>query len=626
MSARTPAARSPRAHHSALRATLLIITIATSQPLAGCASPDRPFGGADASDGSAPDATPATDGSSRSCRAGEAFACAGTVARRCDGTGAPTDCAATGRVCWPGTGCVACGPMTGRCDPARPLVPQRCSADGTGWQDEPACTGAQLCQEGRCVDPCAQAAATHSYIGCEYWPTVTLISQTDPQCTFGVAVSNAHPVPVHVRIEGGGLTAPLERDVAAGAVETIALPWVPALAQSGGHISVVPAPPGRSALVRNGAYHLTTNAPVAVYQFDPLERTCLDDRGGGIENSPLEASLLLPSQVLTGRYVALTRNISGTDVTLNPVSFGDFVSIVATADGTSVRVDSPRSLSASGDGAVRAVGPGPSTYTLDRGDVLQLVADLASVGATCGELGLTGTTIDASHPVAVFVGSDEAWAECHSVGANHLEEQMLPREALGRRYAVTTLREGGARGEPTLVRLLSERAGNTLAFDPPGVHAPVTLGAGELLEFVTTTDFEVRGSAAFAVMELLLQGGAGVGATNIGNPAAALQVPVEQYRTAYDFQVPRGYMFNWLNVVAPAGARLVLDGAPVAGTPAAVGGAGLVVWSVAVTAGVHHLTASDPTQPLGLLVYGADEATAYAYPGGLDLASINPPG
>ena len=47
-----------------------------------------------------------------------------------------------------------------------------------------------------------------------------------------------------------------------------------------------------------------------------------------------------------------------------------------------------------------------------------------------------------------------------------------------------------------------------------------------------------------------------------GDPAMALAVPVEQFRTSYLFHAPTNYETNYVDVTAPMGATVTLDGAP----------------------------------------------------------------
>lgn len=107
-----------------------------------------------------------------------------------------------------------------------------------------------------------------------------------------------------------------------------------------------------------------------------------------------------------------------------------------------------------------------------------------------------------------------------------------------------------------------------------------------------------------------------------------LEVPIEQFRNRYDVLIPSTYRLNYVNVTAPAGAEVTLDGNDL--DPARVRGpfpvgAGLEVRVVQVDGGAHTLATRDG-RPFGAKVYGVAAYTSYMYPGGLNLSPINPPG
>jgi hypothetical protein len=65
---------------------------------------------------------------------------------------------------------------------------------------------------GLCTGPCSNRSLGKSYIGCEYYATVT--SQlVNPSFQFAVAISNTTSSPAMVTIEGGALTAPITTTV-----------------------------------------------------------------------------------------------------------------------------------------------------------------------------------------------------------------------------------------------------------------------------------------------------------------------------------------------------------------------------------------------------------------------------
>jgi hypothetical protein len=109
-----------------------------------------------------------------------------------------------------------------------------------------------------------------------------------------------------------------------------------------------------------------------------------------------------------------------------------------------------------------------------------------------------------------------------------------------------------------------------------------------------------------------------------GDPAMSLAVPVEQYRTSYMFHAPTNYESNYVDVAAPMGAVITLDGMPIpALTP--IGGTTFGLARVyPLTAGPlgdgNHSIVGD--QAFGITVYGYGQYTSYWYPGGLDLGRI----
>jgi hypothetical protein len=115
---------------------------------------------------------------------------------------------------------------------------------------------------------CSAAVAAKSYIGCDFWPTVTA-NLVDSSFDFAVVVANTGDTPAEVAVSyrDEELTRTM---VAPASLEKIYLPWVDELKGS-----AKPCESGedihRSALVRGGAYHLTSDYPVVVYQFNPIE-------------------------------------------------------------------------------------------------------------------------------------------------------------------------------------------------------------------------------------------------------------------------------------------------------------------------------------------------------------------
>ncbi len=581
------------------------------------------------------------DDSGGPCLRGQ-FTCAGPTALECDGNGGTTqriDCNAMGLQCVNRLGCRVCTPNANRCDPMNASQTQSCAADGSAWTNGALCDGAsgRTCVAGTCEDRCQSSDAT--YLGCEYWPTITANSQLDRAFQFAVVVANPQTYPVSMNITGGILRNPMTATLMPGEVRTFnSLPPVDALLQNnhpatGCGTPLMPVPcVATSALVTSGAYHIQANGPIAAYQFNPLTY-----RAGTQYSFTNDASLLLPTRVLTNHYIVAARNnwVARDTAGTPRATLGGFVTIVGvnpSETGTVVTVRRTAGVSA-GMGVAASTGPGTDTYTLRQGDVVQLV------GSQMGQ-DLTGTVIEAIHPVAVFVGHDCTNVPDTQVACDHLEEQLFPSATWGRRYAVTQPRVRSTT-EPYRVRIVSQRAGAMLTFE--GIPTPTEcrnpLGVGQFCEFQATSSFFVNGTQPILVVQFMM--GEGVSPTIcymadlrtpsdrddpacMGDPAMALAVPVEQYRHSYDFLVPATYRRNMINVIAPTGANITLDGATVSMNGVAIG-SGMSVYFVPVREGRHHIESAGG-EPFGLNVYGIAAFTSYWYPGGLDLAAINPPG
>ncbi len=553
------------------------------------------------------------------CLPGRTY-CSGSMSYQCNAEGQvinETQCTGAMSTCVENVGCRACVPNMTRCDPMNPQRLQTCRADGSGFDSGATCNAnnGETCNAGRCVSRCDESAVGRSYLGCDYWPTVTSNSQLDTQFQFAVVLSNPQSYPVHASITGGALTAPREIDLMPGAIQTEVLPWVLELSQGNPAIPGCRAnencrgnTPGRSALRRRGAYHVHTNGPIAAYQFNPLTFSRQSNTFFSYTN---DASLLLPQGVLTQRYTVSTwPNWTPTGAT---ITLGGFVTIVAVTGESTQVVVRPTAQVTPGEGVPAIPAGGVGMFSLQPGDAVQLVS--TGVGD------LTGTTIEANLPVAVFVGHDCTNVPNARPACDHLEEQLFPNETWGRDYAVTSLRDRGT-NNPSVIRIVSQLDNNTLTFTPP-VQPSQTLRAGQMLEFATTQHFRVTGTRAFLVAQYMVgQGPAMVGVEGAGDPAMVFEVPVQQYRTQYDFYVPDTYPSNFLNVVAPTGTVLTMDNQPLRGSMEALGG--FTVYTLPIQAGPHRIR-SGASQQFGIKVYGIARYTSYMYPGGLDL-NILPPG
>jgi hypothetical protein len=456
------------------------------------------------------------------------------------------------------------------------------------------------------ISTCEEAAQARSYAGCDYWPTVIGNPVIDDY-HFAVAIANVTTTPANVRIDGGALDAAVELTVAPGAAATQTLPWVSALKLCSGAVwsdcAVAEHPNG--ALATGGAYHLTSDVPVSVYQFNPIEYALPDAPHNSFSN---DASLLFPSTAWGSAHVVAAWNDSGDQ---QPGTHGH-PGLVAITAAAPTHVTITTTAPTTGEGGAPAFAPGVAqTIALAAGDVLEL-------GTPTGDelVGdLTGTRIESDAPVQVIGGHYCATVPEGVNFCDHLEELAVPIEALGARYVLA------APERFQVVRVVATEADTHLTYDPP-MNAPAIIqqAGGWITVPATEESFTIAADKKVLVAQYMT--GSAI-AAGVGDPAMTLAVPVDQFRTQYLFHAPVNYDTNHVDVVAPTGAGVTVDGAAIGNFEPIAGSA----WQLAhVTlddgpAGDgNHLATGDA--PFGIAVYGYGQDTSYWYPGGLDLRPI----
>jgi hypothetical protein len=582
--------------------------------------------------------------------------CFGDEALQCDGDGntiARTDCGASGQVCAPGLGCRVCVPRRVSC--AGETI-QVCNTDGTQLDTSVTCdpTTGQHCSTGGCIDLCAQAVTDHSYIGCDYYPTVLPNSELNPNFHFAIVIANPQLVSAEVTILRS--TNVVEQLVVpAGQLAVRELDWNAELRGDDSH----PA----SVLVRDDSYHVISDVPVTITQFNPLRYqvspTCTSTANAdGCFSYTNDASLLLPVHVLTGSYIAMSRpthilanDDPSTNTHTREVSPGYLAVANAEDHRIEVTIRSTAYTLASDDGAVPRLSPGEShTFTLEVGDVLVLESGdppLACPGETdsdtrgnatftyCNpgpEYDLTGSEIVSTERIAAFSGHNCTFVPYNRWACDHLEEQLFPVESLGGDLFVPVTHPLRA-GEPNLLRIVAAGASAHLRFDPPLADgtSSVSLARGEYTEHAVSSDVWVHSDAVddlapisaalFFVGQNFL--GFGLGAPGaVGDPAMALIVPTVQYRRSYAFLAPDTYAQSYIGVAIPNGGQVYLDEAPITGMLADSAATSMRTGQILIHTGPHQIRGD---HPFGLYVYGFGSYTSYITPGGMDFVSVRPP-
>jgi hypothetical protein len=335
-----------------------------------------------------------------------------------------------------------------------------------------------------------------------------------------------------------------------------------------------------SALTSN-AYRITSTAPLIAYQFNPL------DNVGVFSN---DASLLLPTSAIGRTYtvVGWPQTIANSD---DPAEDFDpsqededlraFLTVVGTAETTNVHITL-------GESVRRVVGYGTGATMYGPGDEIDVVLgefDVLNLETQGFNGDFTGSVVSADQDVSVFSGSEASDAPRFTDLANrrccadHLEEQLFPDATLGRRFfigrgaprssalnrAFVTADSVGDFNEPEYARIVATAPGTTAvltSLPPPDDY--YELQQHQSLILVASQDMEINTDQPVAVLQVIASQEA-VGIPNVypgGDPAIIAVPPVEQYRPDYVFLTPQYYAFDFLTIIAPYTADILLDEAP----------------------------------------------------------------
>jgi hypothetical protein len=486
---------------------------------------------------------------------------------------------------------------------------------------------------------CDEAAMSKSYVGCDYWPTVTA-NGVWSIFDYAVVVSNPGPTAAMVTVTGPNSTNQTAM-VPSNELVTIYLPWVPALKTPDADNCTRQSALTASIDAPKSAYHLVSSVPVIVYQFNALEykgaggpagkswagcpgdTKCMGIKSGCFSFSN-DASLLLPSTAMTGNYRVFGKVEAG--------GTGPFMVITATVDNTTVKVK-PAAATLIADGSGVTFAPNTvATFTMNQGDVKELI--LTPMMDTAD---FSGTLVQADQPVQVITGNACTNNPTTAAACDHIEETIFPAETLGKDYVVTVPTGPNKTAVGHSVRLYGNVDATTLTLTPAvDGKTSITINAGEVVTLGTgtkgvTIDFRVSGDHEFAVSTFQLGGSIvdpqGFFSTtpSKGDPSQSFFASVEQYRDKYVFLAPNDYDVSFADVVIPNGISLVLDSQPVTAAATAIAGTSYSVVRIPLpktTSGAHTLTGS---QPFGIQVMGYGSYTSYQYPGGLDLKVIAAP-
>jgi hypothetical protein len=260
---------------------------------------------------------------------------------------------------------------------------------------------------------------------------------------------------------------------------------------------------------------------------------------------------------------------------------------------------------------------------MQRGDVLQLFTD-----GTSSKNQWAGSRVTATHPVQVISGAPCANVPDDTVACDHLEEFVPPTDVLGRDYLVATpVTPSGNRRH--LVRLFAVEDNTAVTFEPPEVHNSVNLSSGESLELDISEDFGVASTKPIGISQFLLGHGGGSSPTQgpgvgDGDPSQSTCVARSRYLKSYVFATPPGFVGVMLNVIAPSGATVRLNGlATESSAFDPIGSTGFSVARLPIDPATRYEVSAD--QPFGAQLYGYGPFTSFMVPLGLDLRATPAP-
>lgn len=480
---------------------------------------------------------------------------------------------------------------------------KQCNPDGTGFLTAIPCAEGEYCQSGKCGSSCQIDPKFGSYVGCAFW-TVDLPNFPDPfsnptpeDLPYGLVVSNP-----------GELLADISFETPPGVTVNAPDTKVPGRTS---RIFLMPVLNVSLTSTSMKGIRVSSTRPVLVHQFNPWDNEFSND-----------ASLLLPETFLGSEYTILAWPSSPAGIIPGLKGQSGYFTVVAAYADTDVTIMVSADVLAGGK--VKAMKAGTSqTITLDRGEVMniEMTADFNSLFANTD---LTGSTVTANKPVAVFGGHEEAViapaGSEQSCCADHLEEQMLPKSVLGTHYVAVKLKPRG--GEPDYWRIQAAEDGVTFSTNPPlqtnGTSSKTTTNLtlkkrGDWVEVVTPESFEIDGTGLLQVGQYMVS--EAVTDDYIGDPSLILLVPENRFRSFYVLAVPSSFSKNYVTIVKKPGETAMVDGVAVSQADFQAVASGL--WErayVLLTPGVHDVSGS---APFGLTAYGYSSAASYGYIGGI---------
>lgn len=554
-----------------------------------------------------------------------------------------------------------------------PDTPGEC-VPGEGYRDlEPCADGTVCIGAGRCASPqCATAEGERSYLGCDYFAhdlqNIAYGFGSTPNAPLGVVVSNATERDARVTVTApdrslaplvgevtiqpgptafGAMPATVRSQVtdADGMVVADAFEAADGLVVPPGGMAVLLLPTHRlrnDSYVAAQAWRITTDQPVAAYQFGPY---CCNF------SFTNDASLLLPVPALGTEYTFLGIPTWGSlDEDMNGNqrvgSYPATLTVIGTESNTQVEVTLPPGVEINPEleGRIERNG-NVARATLNAYQVMTLQSGPARLvrGEAVGP-DLSGAKIVANKPVAAFSGHSCTYYPWDQGACDHVEEQLIPDDTWGTRYVLSPLKLRtmlpDVATEATYWKLMAQNDGTRITLSQPydaliprrpgfiGVpdcreflqgDDTLVLDADQHCEFGTRVAAELEATGPVLVMGVMsgMDSTAAFIGSHAGDPAIFILPPIDQFRIAYTFLAPGTYFNDYLLLQVPMGGEVTLDGQPVDLDDAVlIPGSEYRYTYVEIGDGPHRVSG---TRPFGIVAFAFDDWVSYAFTGGLNL-------
>jgi hypothetical protein len=362
-------------------------------------------------------------------------------------------------------------------------------------------------------------------------------------------------------------------------------------------------------------FKITTSVPAAAFDIFPY---------GGATAYATSATLLIPVSAWGTSHVGVHGYARST------IYNGDhlFLQMVSDEDNNQVTI-SPTAAIVGGNGVAATAQNAMGTYTINKGQVLQILQD--------GDL--TGSPITSTKPLGLWGGNVCFNIETDTQACDTGHQQLPPVSAMASEYVAVRHKDRGNNPEIPPWRIVGTVDGTQLTYLPSAPNgAPSTINAKQMVKFTASGPFVVKSQDAQHPFYLAghMLGGSSANAAATGDPEHVNVIPPAQWLESYVFMTdPTIKNTNVVLVRGKAADATYKDvtidclSGPVSGWQTIQGSDYQYTNVDFVKAGQgqngcdNGLRTAKSTWPFALTVWGWDSYVSYAYPGGASVRPIN---